>query len=57
MLNIYLPYIAGHVRLMGGSSANVGRIEILLGGQWGTVCDDDWDDRDATVVCRMLGFR
>ncbi|KAK3576069.1 hypothetical protein CHS0354_018340 [Potamilus streckersoni] len=47
---------SGHVRLMGGSSANVGRIEILLGGQWGTVCDDDWDDRDATVVCRMLGF-
>jgi CD163 antigen len=53
------------IRLVGGSTPNQGRIEVLYGSTWGTVCDDrlggsigdpSFGAEEALVACRQLGY-
>lgn len=50
------PCANGDVRLTGGDSRR-GRLEICVGGEWGSVCGTSrWSNTEAQVVCRQLGF-
>ncbi len=35
---------------------HTGRLQIQFNELWGRICSDTWDDNDALVACRSLGF-
>jgi len=41
----------GHLDLI-----SKGRVEVCSGGLYHMVCGEDWDNDDATAVCRKLGY-
>lgn len=44
------------VKLEGGKTSKEGRVVLTKNNIDGTVCKDQFDDNDAKVICKMLGF-
>ena len=49
--------MTGDVRLIGGTAANEGRLEVCMNKVWGTVCGISWGTADSKVACKQLGHQ
>ena len=46
----------GGVQVHGGSEPRSGQVELCWMGGWVTICENDWSNETANVVCRQLGY-
>jgi deleted-in-malignant-brain-tumors protein 1 len=47
----------GDIRLIGGSTALEGRVEVCFSKVWGAICDSSFGPEEASVTCAQLGFQ
>ncbi|XP_063406060.1 deleted in malignant brain tumors 1 protein-like [Mytilus trossulus] len=46
----------GRLRIAAGYALHQGRLEMKYKGEWGTVCDNQFENIDAEIACRQLGY-
>jgi len=52
------PCLHGSVRVIDryGSTSRQGNVELCVDGRWRTLCANSWDNKDASVICRQIGY-
>ena len=46
----------GEIKLIGGTAAYGGTIQVCMNNRFGTICDDKFNSVAAGVVCNSLGY-
>ena len=46
----------GDIQLINGTNTHEGIVNICESNEWRRICTNNWDNADARVVCRQLGF-
>ena len=54
---IIVPCRDGEVQLAGSTRySHFGRVEVCINATWGKICGINTTHRDASVICRQLGY-
>ena len=56
LLHKHISVHTATLQLVNGSNQLEGTVQVLCHGNWGSVCDYNWDILDARVVCHQLGY-
>ena len=59
MYNLLIDCDDGEIRLVGAADNSTrleGTVEVCIDQMWSLVADNGWDNLDAQVVCRQLGY-
>ncbi|XP_053387471.1 scavenger receptor cysteine-rich domain superfamily protein-like [Mercenaria mercenaria] len=50
------PLNISDIQLKSNYRPSEGRVEILVNGTWGTICNTNFASEDARVICKMIGL-
>lgn len=53
----YEDCVDGSVRLVNGTNPLEGRVELCVNNAWGTICDSEFSEDLADIICNQTGFK
>ena len=52
---LWIYYLDG-IKFRIDGTRTTGKVTVKFNGEWGRICNRRWDDKDAKVFCKQMGF-